>query len=247
MFPRQYYALDEAANQLGVDTETIFQNARLGKVNLSIIKKNYGMVLHADMSRDIITYENLTALLVRDDKLVNNHASEGLSVYLDSYHQFKIINNEKVFVCSYEKPYLDEDPVKTVLLRGSDSQFRFFYFEEKHRNISCDDLVVSHNEIVRLQLLMSEKPTYVQLEAENELLKLELDKLNNSTKGKQQQREHALRYWVAGKGSDTVRRMKQTDIHEELKPVNGLFQIAESTFNDFWQAQNIIKLDAGKR
>lgn len=177
MFLRQYYALDEAANLLGVDTETIFQNAKLGKVNLSIVKKNYGMVLHADMSRDSITYENLTKLLVRDDRLVNNHAYEDLSVYLDSYHQFKIINNEKVFVCSYEKPYLDEFPEKTVLLRGSDSQFRFFYFEEKHRNISCDDLVVSHNEFVRLKSLTSEKPTYVQLEAENELLKQRIDEL----------------------------------------------------------------------
>jgi hypothetical protein len=93
-----------------------------------------------------------------------------------------------------------------------------------------------------------EKPRYEQLQAENEVLKQQLDGLNNSTsQRKQQQREQALSYWIAGKGAELVKPMKQSDIHEELKLIDGLFQIAESTFNDFWQAQKLIELDAGKR
>jgi hypothetical protein len=248
MFNKKYYKLEDAANRLGVDTETILQNAMLVNVFLSIVKQNYGMVLHADMARDAITYENLTNLLVRDMTISNSNVSESLLVYLDSHHQVKILNNQKVFVCSYEKPYLDVEPTKTVLLRGSDSQFRFFYFEEKSREITCDDLVISHNELQRLAAQIHEKPRYEQLQAENEVLKQQLDGLNNSTsQRKQQQREQALSYWIAGKGAELVKPMKQSDIHEELKLIDGLFQIAESTFNDFWQAQKLIELDAGKR
>lgn len=121
------------------------------------------------------------------------------------------------------------------------------FIDEKEKSVSVENLVILCDELERLRSFKNNYLTFEQLLAENKELKHQLQKLDNSDNSRQQQREMALRYWLAGKGSDTVRRMKQTDIHEELKPVNGLFQIAESTFNDFWQAQNIIKLDAGKR
>jgi hypothetical protein len=92
------------------------------------------------------------------------------------------------------------------------------------------------------------RPSYEELQAENEDLKQQLYELNSSSSQiKQQKREQVLRYWIAGKGDELVKPMKQSDIHEELKLIDGLFHIAESTFNDFWQAQKLIELDPGKR
>ena len=71
--------------------------------------------------------------MIRDESKIKNDAVESLSVYLNKRHQFKVLNDEKVFVCSYEKPYLNVDPVSTVWLRGSDSTHRFFYYEDKPR------------------------------------------------------------------------------------------------------------------
>lgn len=249
MLHREFYTVDEAANQLDVDAQTIFQQAKLGNISLSIVKKNYGMVLCADMSKDIISYDNLIKLLIRDEKNINKEAVESLSVYLNMRHQFKVLNDEKVLVCSYEKPYLNVDPVSTVWLRGSDSRHRFYYYEDKPREITQDDLVISHNELQRLITEFHNRSSYEQLQAENESLKqciaeLEAVQSNDTKQPIQQQREQAILFWVEGVGRDMVMTMTKQQIHNALKKIDPIFHFSD--FDKFWKKQQIIKLEAGK-
>lgn len=261
MVHKSYYRLKDAAQILDTDVESLIDYHITNKCQICVLFARSGIALNFDLKcrryRDHVEFKsNLPYPLVygeldryailkcfQDGSLMNcpnlyhltkeNKAPDFIELEVSRYSNEKIKN---FYPINFKLTDEDLDP-----------RFNYGCYWDwalsTNTQIHSDDLVITHVELSRLQ----GNPSYEQLQTENELLKLELDKLNNSTTGKQQQREHALRYWVAGKGSDTVKRMKQTDIHEELKPVNGLFQIAESTFNDFWQAQNIIKLDAGKR
>ncbi len=146
------------------------------------------------------------------------------------------------------------DPIETN--RFDDCTYRHFIEKETisaKRNlfISLEDfLFLSANQLA-IKAQNDGKPTAEQLQQQLDEAKARIAELESApttdNKGKQKLREQALSYWIAGKGLDTAKRMTQSEIHEELKRVNGLFQIAPTTFEDFWQAQKLIELDKGKR
>jgi hypothetical protein len=219
MFHKQYYKLDEAAQKLGVDIDFMAQSKGL-------FKKSFANDTYDSW---YIFAENESAPICLPSKsIIPNELSIGNYESIDDFTingitSFMVCNND---INNWECDTYECRPMD--LLR-----------------------VISHQELTRLLALKAQlegKPTLEQVQAENEALKQQLDALRNSTtQSKQQQRELILSGWVSGKGIETARRMKQADIHEELKSVNRLFHIAESTFEDFWQAQKLIKLDTGKR
>lgn len=225
MLERFYYSISETASLLGVDVETILQNAEKSKIILSLKHNEILIDTSDDQNMPYITsIDNCYHLSADTIMMIRHFASAGLGF-----------------------------PYTTNMVNLLGSKNKLFSLVEPGENypISLSDHVVcTHIEITRLKALKAQqdgKPTLEQVQAENEALKQQLEQLKNSTKGKQQQRELILSGWVAGKGIEAVRRLTQADIHEELKRVNRLFQIAESTFEDFWQVQKLVKLDAGKR
>jgi hypothetical protein len=284
MFHKQYYRLEEAAQKLGVDVETLIQNYR----DLSICTKIKERIFFDTCEsvligiKEIIRHASDAAINKRIESLGGLDAVIAMEKIdyvfsadlLDEVHSavmnVPIIKEEKQkditetlgnTISGYCRVLGFDEDERGIWVRIVSSSTEFTPIEKVNALILSDEyfcerneLLITHTELTRLLALKAEhdgKPTAEQLqqqlgEANARIAELEAAK-NNDNKGKQKQREQALNYWIAGKGAESVKPMTQSEVHEELKRVNGLFQIAESTFEDFWQAQKLIELDAGKR
>lgn len=218
MFHQEFYTLNEVSTQLSITMEAVWDN--ISNKNIKAVLMNPNYTIHLAQEREPCPLDNQIPRYIGAREVVPHLVlGEFDSQDLNGFYGIKVMHEDG-------RTYDFKNP------------FDLVWF-------------VSHEELNRLKSLKAQqdgKPPLEQVQAENEALKKQLDELNNSTtKGKQQLRELILSGWIAGKGLDTAKRMKQSDVHEELKRVHGLFQIAESTFKDFWQAQKLIKLDTGKR
>lgn len=268
MFDDDYYRVEDAADQLGTNPQQLLREAAKGNVQICVFfsERPNGRFAKVNINQVITSRED------DEDGLLFGEVVETVSTNFSIAGKEVPLTHEKLNKFEVNTPYI---ALITKDLINVQTHCPDIYQESNYETIACPILmkhednqhvyvppynlrIVTHRELVitidelnRLKALKAQqdgKPTLEELQAENEALKKQLDALSNSTtKGKQQQRELILSGWIAGKGLDTAKRMKQSDIHEELKRVHGLFQIAESTFKDFWQAQKLIKLDTGKR
>lgn len=242
MFDKPFYKLDEVAKLLETETKNVLYLLD------SII------CTPLDDAEDIPEDEKIYLYaMINDDEIERNKMNRTMFKYKGLYQIANRYDIEDV-ISAYER---EQTTVSIMLLNdcefaeNNDGTIKIIEKKGNKCDVSVDCFYVDNETFHKIKALKAKhdgKPTLEELQAENEALKKQLDALSNSTtKGKQQQRELILSGWIAGKGLDTAKRMKQSDIHEELKRVHGLFQIAESTFKDFWQAQKLIKLDTGKR
>jgi hypothetical protein len=261
MFHKQYYKLEEAAQKLGIDVDVLINIHCQDECQLCIL---FQTPKHA-LSFDLINGKEKELSGVFSNKpypivygeiegaQIAIELKQGLQVNCPLVYDLDDNNNTPDFLEMTRGDYPAYPVSFDESLFDDDNYVSYWDWALSviESEIYLTDIVITRAELTRLLALKAQhdgKPTLEQVQAENEALKQQLEALTNSTtKGKQQQREQALSYWIAGKGLDTVKRMKQADIHEELKHANGLFQIAESTFEDFWQEQKLIELDAGKR
>lgn len=230
MFNKQYYKLDEAANELGADmlslsyaidyhnnqTDTekwsdfIYLYAIIDREKGEALGFNYGYGCNNGIALEILKSE--TKSLILELSLGNTLANLRIKTQID---------------------YDDCGDVIGFAARLTEIDIGYIYLD--------------YDGFCKLKALKAQqdgKPTLEQLQAENEALKKQLDELNNSTSQTiLQQREQALLFWVEGLGRDTVKAMSKPQIHEALKKIDRIFHFSD--FDKFWQKQQVIKLEAG--
>lgn len=277
MFHEDYYRIEEVANKLGITTHTLIKRAIEEKVQICVVlptrvtdftrRKKVSHEMNLSLLNLIILGVESSVETRKNFKKEEAHKNNSLvEVSIPLYplipYAIPAVSLIEFAKYSFSKPDIYHggtcDQIECPDIQKIDDEGsvieEYLYKLNGVKITPCNDIVVTHTELTRLLALKAEhdnKPTAEKLqqqlnEANALIAELEAAQTNDN-KGKQKQREQALSYWIAGKGLDTAKRMTQSEVHDELKLVNGLFQIAPSTFEDFWQTQKLLKLDAGKR
>jgi hypothetical protein len=261
MFHKQYYKLEEAAQKLGVDVETILDMAIEGIARIAIYMESLTCA-YVDFNKHDNPF-GITKNEIEDDDsfregsydefryewAFNKVLSDNFYPYLNGYSLTKIRRGGSVKVLNSHS----ENIFDSIKLIDVEMNNCFILFTDTHdMDITIESLIIPHEELTRLLALKAEhdgKPTAEQLqqqlgEANARIAELEAAQTNDTKQPIQQQREQALLFWVEGMGRDTVMTMTKPQIHEALKKIDSIFHFSD--FDKFWQKQQVIKLEAGK-
>ncbi len=181
-FQRHYYKLEEAANDLGVDRDTIVQEAMRGNVLLSIPTKRFGKIVKIDLDNDLAIFENIEKKIMKQNITDNNNSSVPyfFTVDLNSDDQLYLLEDKKLKIkayCIIDHSQKKDIPYISLRLNGSDEKFIYCYYEMYEREITIDDLVITFNELDRIRSVIKNHPTYDKLRAENEAFKQRIAEL----------------------------------------------------------------------
>lgn len=190
MIKRFYYSLNEAASILSIDIETIYQNAIVGNIALSILYNSLPSIIETRDNEEFATMD--TNFFI--SKYLSREGRKDIDFgcyYLDK-NSIKLIFDEGIF-----KSITDFENGTVNLLQGQmildESKYNGYYATlinfGPDISISIDDLVITHEEIERIKFLKAQiegQPTLEQVQAENEALKqriteLEAQKCNNNS------------------------------------------------------------------
>lgn len=164
MFHKQYYRLEEAAQKLGVDVETLLHSAIRKELSISIEQKRFGSVLAYDLNSVFDCDRRRYAESLDDDHLLDSAFDEsGLVLHLDPMQLINFLFHGQDKILSSE----NEDFLSSIALKSTSESVAVVYVEDNERNIHLHDLVITHTELNRLLALKAEqdgKPTVEQLQ-----------------------------------------------------------------------------------
>lgn len=264
MFDDDYYRVEDAAYQLGTNPQQLLREAAKGNVQVCVFfserpdgrfaKININQVIPSrEDDEDELLYGEIVETVSTNFSIAGKEiplTHEKLNKFEVNTPYIALITKDLINVQTHCPSMYQESNYQTIpcpkLIKHEDNQH--VYVPPYNLRIATHrELVITIDELNRLKAIKAQqdgKPTLEQLQAENEALKEQLDKLNNSTSHTiQQQREQALLFWVEGLGRDTVKAMSKPQIHAALKKIDPIFHFSD--FDKFWQKQQVIKLEAG--
>ncbi len=191
MFKKYRYTIQETLNVLGIDEDTLLQNAEMGKVRLSIEYKNEVVTTAIEEERlESIVYENFydnkdvpdKAISIVSDWIYEGFVRLSVETVIDIITiGKKTIPNPESFIMgqgNWLPSQLKKDSFKIAVKQG----IRFFYLvsNEKPREVTKENLVIDHLELERLKVLLtaaSNNPSTTQLEATIQAQQEEIERL----------------------------------------------------------------------